>query len=127
MKKLIAYISCFIVLTVLLIPVFVSADTPVTTVRTPIKFENPLKDGNTDLMSLIVTILNNIVMPIAAVGVVLYIVYAGFTYVMAQGNPTEIKKAHDRLLWALVGAGILLGAAGIAEVVKNTVEEVVNI
>src|SRR5258708_6088955 len=72
---------------------------------------NPFSGGN-NLMTLITTILNNIIMPIAAVAVVLWIVWAGLTYVMANGKPAEIQKAHERLLWALVGGGILLGAAG---------------
>lgn len=65
-------------------------------------------------------------MPIAAVGVVVWIVWAGFTFVTAQGKPAEIEKAKSRLLWSLIGAGILLGAAGIAEVVKTTIEALIN-
>lgn len=82
--------------------------------------KNPFNGGN-DIMSLIDAILNNIVMPIAAVAVVAWIVWAGFQFVMAQGKPAEIQKAQQNLLWSLVGAGILLGAAGIATVLKNTV------
>jgi hypothetical protein len=59
--------------------------------------------------------------------VTLYIIYAGFTFVTAQGNPGEIQKAKQRLLWALIGAAILLGAAGIAEVVKTTVNQVTGL
>ena len=81
-----------------------------------INIPNPLRDGTNNLMSLIVTILNKIVMPIAAIAVVVFIIYAGFTYVLAQGNPVEIKKAHDRLLYGLIGAGIVLGAVGISKV-----------
>lgn len=66
-------------------------------------------------------------MPIAAVAAVVYIIWAGFSYVMAQGNPKEIEAAHQRLLWALVGTGILLGAAAISKVVENTVRGLTNI
>lgn len=89
-----------------------------TTIGASIK--NPFNGGD-DIMSLIDAILNNIVMPIAAVAVVAWIVWAGFQFVMAQGKPAEIQKAQQNLLWSLVGAGILLGAAGIATVLKNTV------
>lgn len=102
-----------------------TGNTPTQSSISNIRIDNPFKGGN-DLMSLITTILQNIVMPIAAVAVVMYIIYAGFTFVTAQGKPTEIEKAKERLLWSLVGAGILLGAAGIAEVVKNTVKDFVN-
>jgi hypothetical protein len=88
---------------------------------------NPLKPGvGNDFMSLLRAILNNIVMPIAAVAVVCAIIYSGFTFVTAQGKSEEITKAQQRLLWALIGGGILLGAAGISSVVENTVKSVVD-
>lgn len=86
---------------------------------------NPFKGGDS-LMDLVQAILNNIILPIAVVAVVIWIIWAGFQYVLAQGNPGKIEKAHQRLLWSLVGAGILLGAAGIAEVVKNTVNTLIR-
>jgi type IV secretory pathway VirB2 component (pilin) len=86
----------------------------------PGKICNPFAGGD-DFMSLLTAILNNVVLPIAAVFVVIFIIYAGFKYVTAQGNPAEIKKAHERLLWSLIGAGILLGASAISQVVQHTV------
>ncbi len=85
---------------------------------------NPLSGANT-LPQLLSVILNKIVMPVAAIVVVLWIIWAGFTYLTAQGNPKKIEEAHQRLLWALVGAGILLGAAGISLVIQSTVCSVV--
>ncbi len=97
-------------------PVFVFASNT----SIPIRIENPFKGGDS-LPELITAILNNVVMPIAAVAVVIWIVWAGFTFVTAQGKPAEIEKAKSRLLWSLIGAGILLGAAGISAVVQNTI------
>ena len=91
-----------------------------------IDIPNPATKAGGNLIDLLRTILNSIVMPIAAVAVVMWIVYAGFTYVTAQGNPAKIEKAHQRLLWSLIGAGILLGAAGISFVVQNTVGALLN-
>lgn len=85
-----------------------------------VHIDNPFKGGN-DLMSLITALLNNVVMPIAAVVVVMWIIWAGFGYLMAQGKPAEIQKANQRLLWSLIGAGILLGAAAISKVVETTI------
>ena len=117
-------VICFFIL-----PLFVSAQkvqtTPSGPTGTPVAFTipNPIaKSGANDLMGLITALLNNVVMPVAAVGVVIWIVYAGFTFITAQGKEAEITKAKDRLLWALVGAGILLGAVGISKVVENTVK-----
>lgn len=105
-----------LLISLLIIPVFIHADTT----QVSIDIKNPFNGGN-DLMSLITAILNKIVMPIAAVAVVIWIIWAGFSYVIAQGKPEAIKKAHQRLLWSLVGAGILLGAAAISAVVQSTV------
>ena len=96
-----------------------------------INISNPLDCGranNNDctLMDLLTTILNKVVMPIAAIAVVVWIIWAGFQYVLAQGKPEAVTKAHQRLLWSLVGAGILLGAAGISSVVQNTINALIR-
>jgi hypothetical protein len=97
-------------------------------VSLPIRIANPFNCGgasNCSLMTLINSILNGIVMPIAAVGVTVWIIWAGFGFITAQGNPGEIQKAKQRLLWALIGAGILLGAVGISAVVTSTVRALI--
>ncbi len=125
-------ISSFaLLLQILLIPGIVLGQSQGTTPgngNQPLKIDiqNPLTSGNSDFMSLLTTILNDIVMPIAAVAVVFWIIWAGFTYLMAQGKPAEIEKAHKRLLWSLVGAGILLGAGAISLVVQNTVQTLIR-
>ena len=105
-----------------ILPTFVTAQ-GVTPPPTPIviNIPNPTTAGSS-LMEVLNAILLNIVEPIAAVAVVIWIIWAGFGYVLAQGNPAKIEKAHQRLLWSLIGAGILLGAAGISVVVQKTVE-----
>ncbi len=106
----------FIYGSVLIFPVMSFAQQTVVTIP------NPLKDKNATIMSIIVSLLNGVVMPIGAVLVVMYIIYAGFTFVTAQGKPAEIDKAKQRLLWALVGGAILLGAAAISKVVETTIK-----
>ncbi len=101
-----------------------AGDNNPTPVNQQITISNPLKCDGQDcstLLGLITAILNNIIMPIAAVAVVCYIIWAGWKYVQAQGNPKAIEDANRNLLWALIGAGVLLGAAGISAVVQTTV------
>ncbi len=89
-----------------------------------VRITNPFNCGgvaNCTLIDLITAILNNIVMPIAVVGVIMWILWAGFGFLTAQGNDAKLTIAKQRLLWSLIGAGILLGAAGISTVVQNTV------
>ncbi len=87
----------------------------------PSKLTNPL-GGIDSLESLVVAILKALVAvgtPIA----VLFLVYAGFKFVMAKGNPSEIQKAQETLMWTIVGIVILLGATLLSEIVKGTIEE----
>ncbi|KKR65411.1 MAG: hypothetical protein UU06_C0019G0006 [Parcubacteria group bacterium GW2011_GWB1_40_5] len=118
------------ILSFIVLPVFVyagptpPAPTPSAPTTIKIGIQNPFNCGgqpDCTIMTLIVAILEKIVMPIAAVGVVMWIVYAGFTFVTAQGVPKKIEEAKQRLLWSLVGAGILLGAVAISKVVESTV------
>ncbi len=130
MKKIYT-IFLSILLAIAVMPAFTFAQGSVSTGGTPsgttkIIIDNPAKVGNT-LPLILEAILKNIVMPIAAIAVVMYIIYAGFTFVTAQGNPKKIDDAKQRLLWALIGAGILLGAVGISQAVQNTVSDVIKL
>jgi len=53
--------------------------------------------------------------------IALAIIYCGFLFVKARGNPEAIQKAKDSLMYTLIGAAILLGAWGIAQLVSNTI------
>jgi len=53
--------------------------------------------------------------------VALAIIYSGFLFVSARGNPESLKKAKDALLYSIIGAAVLLGAWSIAQLISNTV------
>lgn len=90
-----------------------------------VNIPNPTNAGS-NIMQILIALLNNVVMPIAAVAVVMWIIWAGFGYLTAQGKPGEIQKANQRLMWSLIGGGILLGAVGISQVVENTINSLLN-
>ncbi len=52
----------------------------------------------------------------------LMLVYVGFQFVMAQGNPEKVSAARSMLLWTIIGGMLLLGAESIALVIGNTVK-----
>ncbi|OHB15397.1 MAG: hypothetical protein A2431_03900 [Candidatus Zambryskibacteria bacterium RIFOXYC1_FULL_39_10] len=83
--------------------------------------ENPFKENTIE--GLINTIVNDILLPIGGVVAVLMIMWAGFLYVTAKGDPGQIKKAHDALLWAVIGAAILLGAWVISQAITTTISQ----
>ncbi len=59
---------------------------------------------------------------IGAVVVVLMLVYVGFLFVVAQGEPAKITAARSALLWTVIGALVLLGAQAIASGIQATIQ-----
>lgn len=91
-----------------------------------VKIENPLgPNGAQDLPGLIKEILK-IVMLIGVPIVTLSIIYTGFLFVKAQGNPEQITKAKGALTYTLIGAALLLGAFVISSAIKSTVDEIIK-
>lgn len=91
-----------------------------------IKIPNPLKNDQKDLPGLLNWIIVNAVIPIGGIVAALMIMYAGFMYVTARGSDTQIKKAHDALLYAAIGTGVLLGAEVIAKAIQGTINQIGN-
>lgn len=92
------------------------------------KITNPLRaEIGDDVSSIIKAIMGSIVMPLASILVVLAILYSGFKFVVAQGNPKELEDARRGLIWVLVGSAILLGAYGISEVLETTIQQIAPI
>lgn len=81
---------------------------------------NPLQGGG-NLESFLNSILA-VVIRIGTVVVILMMVYVGYLFVAARGEPGEITKARQALLWTVVGALILLGAQVIAIGIRATVQ-----
>lgn len=90
--------------------------------KVTVKIENPFKFGDS-LYDVLQQVVNNIILPIGGVLCVLAFIYAGFKFVLARGNETELKEAKRMLLYAAVGTALLLGAWTIAGVVKTTLNQ----
>ena len=63
-----------------------------------------------------------IAMPVIA----LFIVYAGFKYVVARGNPGKIEEAHQNFLYVVIGAMLILGAWILATMIAGTVNQLMT-
>jgi hypothetical protein len=128
-KKILSYFISIMVILVCVTPLFVQAQggsgqpNPGGSGQPPIKIEiqNPFKQNS--IQGLIKVIVDDILLPIGGVVAVLMIMFAGFQYVTAQGDPGKIKKAHDALLYAVIGAAILLGAWVISEAIQSTINQ----
>ncbi len=80
-------------------------------------FNNPI-DAK-DIFELIAALLT-FVSRVGAAIVVFMIIYSGFLFVKAQGDPGELEKAKKTFLWTVIGGVVLIGAQTLAMVVKNT-------
>lgn len=91
-----------------------------------IKIPNPLQNNQNDLPGLLNWIIDKAIIPIGGIVAALMIMYAGFMYVTARGNETQIKKAHEALLYGAIGTAILLGAKVIALAIDGTIKQIGN-
>ena len=83
--------------------------------------QNPL-GGINSVCKLVVALLSAVMLigiPVA----VLFIVWAGFRFVLARGNPTAIGEARSNFLNVVIGIGIFIGASLIASVILNTLQQ----
>lgn len=118
-----SFVAIFAVM--LLAPVlFVNAEMGTgTSVKTTIN--NPLGDNIKDIPSFIKAIIDIVVL-IGVPIVTLAIIYSGFLFVKAQGNPEQLTNAKKTLLYTLIGAALLLGAFVIAVAIGSTVDDITS-
>ena len=84
---------------------------------------NPLKvDTLAAFVQKVLEIVTTIGIPIVAI----FIIYSGFLFVKARGNPEELKTAKQTFLWTVVGAAILLGSWILAKAICETVVQLGN-
>jgi hypothetical protein len=72
-----------------------------------------------DSISGIVEAVVRIVRTIAIPFIVIMIMYTGWLFIAAQGNPDKLKGARTAFLWTMVGTMIVLSAELIASLLKN--------
>lgn len=83
------------------------------------KLKNPIKSNT------IQEFVRNILEGVLKVGVplvALAIIYSGFLFVTALGNPGKIEEAKKTLTNTIIGAALLLGAWGLSELIVETVK-----
>lgn len=84
------------------------------------RLENPL--GGVDTLDGLFFEIVNVLLIIAVPIIVFFIIFAGFTYVTAQGNPEKVKLASRSLLYGVIGGVIILGSSAIMIIIRNLVD-----
>ncbi|MEK7134385.1 MAG: hypothetical protein AAB819_01505 [Patescibacteria group bacterium] len=87
-----------------------------------VTLENPIGATSPTIQAFLVQALS-IVASVGFPVIVLAIIYVGFLFVKAQGNPEEIEKAKSAFLWTVVGAVVVLGAWVIATAIGGTISQ----
>lgn len=87
---------------------------------TTFRVENPINAGSfSEVVLAFARLLVQIGIPLATI----FIVFAGFKFVSARGDPKAIEEAKKMLFWTLVGAAVIIGAYAIATAVVNFAKE----
>ncbi len=89
-------------------------------------FRNPLPPELQTIPGIVNVLVKNIVIPIAIPLLGMAIMYTGFLFVRARGNPEKIKEAKEALKYTLIGGAIILGAYVIAEALQATIQDIVR-
>jgi len=86
-----------------------------------IKFSNPLKVNTIqDAIKLFVNAIVRIAIPV----IVVFFIWSGLSFVLAQGNPTKIEKAKNMFFYTVIGTLLILGAWTITNAIVGTVNSI---
>ena len=88
-----------------------------------VALDNPLNSQT--LCGLIKSILN-VILAIGVPVLALFIVWAGFKFVFARGNPAALQVARKNFVYLLFGAFIFFGCWALGQIVANTLNQVSN-
>lgn len=105
------------------LPVFAQSDKVITGLGVDTKLANPLK-SDLDTFPKFVAGVTNTAVQVLMPFVVLSFIYAGFLFVKAQGNPKELEEARAVIWYSVIGAFILFGAYGFAQIIGETVSTI---
>lgn len=117
MKKTFSTVAVLLVISFLILQFAVPSDV----LAASIGISNPLK---VDSIQALISVVLKFVVNLLAIAGVLYIIWTGFMFVRAQGNPGELETAKKSFLNALIGMAIILGAWAIATAIANTINQV---
>ncbi|OHA27015.1 MAG: hypothetical protein A3D52_00945 [Candidatus Taylorbacteria bacterium RIFCSPHIGHO2_02_FULL_44_36] len=108
--------ALFFILFVIILPVFSFAQGEITTT-----LENPL---SADTLFCFLKDMLDVFLTIGVIIAVIFMVYAGFLYVTARGNDTQLGKAKTAFLGAVIGTAIIMGVWVLAKAIVGTINAI---
>lgn len=88
-----------------------------------VKLKNPLK---VDTIEGAVQFFVNTLIKIAIPVIVLFFLWAGLKFILAQGNEKKITEAKNMFWYTIIGTLLILGAWTITNAIIGTVNSIVN-
>lgn len=124
-KNILSYFVPIVIIMIFGIPFLAEAGDVGGPGQPSIEIKNPFNCSGSEcsIPGFINMVLEKILLPIGGVIAVLMIIWAGLLYVTARGDTTKIARAHDALLWTVIGAAILLGATVISKAIQATIDQ----
>lgn len=86
-------------------------------------FNNPLTFNSLSGPGGLLDAILSVVMVFATPIIVFFFIWAGFLYVTARGNPTQLEQARRALMYGVIGAVVVLGAFAITAMVVGIVSQ----
>lgn len=87
------------------------------------KLDNPIKF---DTFPIFVAAVTKTAVQILLPFIVLGFIYSGFLFVKAQGNPAGLEEAKTAITYSMIGAFVLMGAWGFAQIISRTISTITN-
>ena len=118
-KKISVAFLALLLISIVIPPTFALAGDPTTAVST---LPNPLKCGSGSCNSIndLLYLIADIATYIGVILAVLALIWVGFKFIAAQGNPEKITEAKHYFFYIIVGIAILIGASAIVAILKST-------
>lgn len=88
-----------------------------------VHLQNPLK---VDTIQEAIAYFLKVVIKIAIPFLVVFFIWSGFKFVLAQGNPTKVAEAKKMFWYTVIGMLLILGAWTITNAIIGTVNTIVN-
>ncbi len=87
------------------------------------KLQNPIKFNTfSEFAAAVVKTAVQVLMPFIILG----FIYSGFLFVSAQGNDTKLTNAKNVLWYSMIGAFVLFGAWGFAQIISKTISTITS-
>lgn len=88
-----------------------------------IRLKNPLK---VDTLQGAIAVFMDAVIKIAIPFIVVFFIWAGFKFILARGNPTELEKAKKTFWYTVIGTLLILGAWAITDAIVGTINSIAS-